>query len=489
MRITLSLLALGTALTYASPATDTSGLIRTPIYRKSRTVGEFLTARRKESITKRAQAQTSLYNDAGSQYLIQVGIGTPPQQFAVTLDTGSADLWVPSSACPTSACPYERFDQSKSSTFKALNQDFGVRYGIGNVNGTYATDTVTVAGTTVKNQQFGLATSTNDILTTPTLGGGTVPIGDMNGDGVTADGILGMGYPRLTAATNNGQQPYNPVVFNMVAQKLISQPIFSIYLNKADASGWAGEIIFGGVDQSKYTGDLVYLPVASITTQSSGPLDKLFGSSSNDASYYYWMVYGQGLQIQGGLSNASFQFGSTTGFIFDTGTTLTYLPSDIATEIVTAVAGSGNFLQDTQQGVFDVSCAAASSQATIVFQMSSSQQSSSNPVTFTIPASQLIIPLDGTTASQAKQCIFGIAPSPKSSLNSQTFLIGDSVLRSAYLVFDLGKNQIGIAAANGLSGAVNGINATPLNGAATVSSAFAFVATTVMGSLVMWLSL
>lgn len=40
------------------------------------------------SLEKRDPFQSSLYNDEGSQYLIQVGIGTPAQNFTVTLDTG-----------------------------------------------------------------------------------------------------------------------------------------------------------------------------------------------------------------------------------------------------------------------------------------------------------------------------------------------------------------------------------------------------------------
>ncbi|KAG0173295.1 hypothetical protein DFQ28_005958 [Apophysomyces sp. BC1034] len=488
MRSTIYLFALAAAVVYAAPGSNTPELIRAPIYRKTRTVGEFLTARRKQMMAKRGQAQTSLYNDGGSQYLIEVGIGTPAQKFIVTLDTGSADLWVPSSQCPTTICPYARFDGSQSSSFKSLNQEFVVKYGIGTVNGTYATDSVTVAGTTVQNQQFGLASTTSDILTTSTYLGSNTPTGNQTGDGVSADGILGMGYPRLTAATTAGQQPYNPVVFNMVAQKLIPQPVFSIYLNKGDASGWAGEIVFGGIDDSKYTGNLAYLPVASIATQSSGPLDKLFGSTSSDPSYYYWMVYGQGIQVQNGQANPSFQFASTTGFIFDTGTTLTYLPTDIATEIVTAVAGPDNFKFEADQNVFAVNCQIASSKATVEFQMSSTAQSNSNPITFKIPASQLVIPMDAATPEQATACVFGISVNSKGSLSSNTFLIGDSVLRSAYLVFDLGNNRIGIAAANGLAGAVNGVTATPLNSASSVSPTFAYFATAIMGSLVVWLS-
>lgn len=261
-----------------------------------------------------------------------------------------------------------------------------------------------------------------------------------------------MGYPALTQANSQGEGAYNPFVFNLAAQGVIQKPIFSIFLNSISQLGWAGEIIFGGIDTSKFNGDLTYLPVASLTTKSSG----ILGGSKN-SNYYYWMVYGQGLGVTNSESgsNPRWRLREVGAYILDTGTTLTYLPTAVATEVVTAIAGKGNFGLDRQSGVFIVDCATAKSNARFELHMSQSSQASSNPLVISVPASELVIPIDGDTAATARTCMFGIAPmGGAGGIGSNMYLIGDSILRSAYMVFDMGENRVGLAANKDIGGIV-----------------------------------
>ncbi|CAO3624702.1 unnamed protein product [Cunninghamella blakesleeana] len=473
-----------------------------------------------------------LYNDQGSQYLVTVGVGTPPQEFLVTLDTGSTDLWVASSDCNQESCPFGGFTASQSSTFTKLNEAFSIQYGIGAVNGSYVQDTVTVAGASVKNQQLGLAYETQDILIpTQSTDGST---SDMN-----ANGILGLGYPSL-AASNSDNGPYTPFVFNLIKQQIIQEPIFSIYLNTATKQGWSGEVIFGGMDASKFTGNLVYLPVAKLQPSkntepspegegnpkqhgnSKNAVKQMFSfnnnnnnndkdgedikmkmidaglsdeflqrirhnrysailnknrippQKSNDASsssndyegYYYWMVYGYGIGVNNGKNSVSFKLRKSGGaFILDTGTTLTYLPNDVAHTIAVAIAGGEDkVLIDRQSGLLIIDCRVAKSNATFTLQMASNPSMTGPPVNFTIKASELVIPIDTHSPITATQCLFGIAPvGGSSALGQNLFLIGDSLLRSAYLIFDYGHNRVGIAAAINMGSSVNGTNSTDNN--------------------------
>jgi len=70
---------------------------------------------------------------------------------------------------------------------------------------------------------------------------------------VRFDGILGLGYD--TISVNRIPPPF----YEMINQKLIKEHVFAFRLGSSEEDG--GEVIFGGVDSSAYTGHITYVPV------------------------------------------------------------------------------------------------------------------------------------------------------------------------------------------------------------------------------------
>ena len=84
-----------------------------------------------------------LTNVQDTQYYGPIALGTPPQQFTVIYDTGSSNLWVPSSRCYSIACfLHHTFYDSSSSTYKANGEKISIQYGSGAVSGYVSQDTL-----------------------------------------------------------------------------------------------------------------------------------------------------------------------------------------------------------------------------------------------------------------------------------------------------------------------------------------------------------
>nr|DBA29583.1 TPA: hypothetical protein GDO54_009796 [Pyxicephalus adspersus] len=176
-----------------------------------------------------------LVNFMDNEYFGTISIGTPPQEFSVVFDTGSANLWVPSTSCSSTACTnHHRFNPHMSSSFQPSSQLVSIYYGTGSINGVLAYDTVQVGNIGVKKQALVLTTTESIFLFYSHF-----------------DGILGLGYPSLSVSGTA------PVFDNMWSEGLIVEDIFSVYLS----SGSGSVIVFGGIDHSLYTGNLQWVPV------------------------------------------------------------------------------------------------------------------------------------------------------------------------------------------------------------------------------------
>ncbi|XP_024879230.1 lysosomal aspartic protease-like, partial [Temnothorax curvispinosus] len=134
---------------------------------------------------------------------------------------------------------HDKYDNTKSTTYIPQNDPFFIDYAKGNVSGFLSTDDVIIAGLKVSNQTFGEAL---DFATS-------------FWDSAQCDGVLGMGYPALSVFKK-------PTVFqNMIDKHVVSQPIFSFYLNRNATDVFGRELILGGTDSSHYEGEFTYVNV------------------------------------------------------------------------------------------------------------------------------------------------------------------------------------------------------------------------------------
>ncbi|XP_072841605.2 pepsin A isoform X2 [Pogona vitticeps] len=281
-----------------------------------------------------AVAAEPLENYMDIEYIGNIYIGTPPQEFVVLFDTGSSNLWVPSVYCSSSACSnHNRFNPQSSSTYQGTDQSVSITYGTGSMTGILGYDTVQVGGITVTNQIFGLSeTEPGSFLYYSPF-----------------DGILGLAYPSISSSGAT------PVFDNMMSEGLVSQDLFSVYLSSDEQSG--SFVMFGGVDTSYYTGSLNWVPLSSES---------------------YWEITldsitmnGQSIACSGGCQA-----------IIDTGTSLLAGPPNGISNIQYYIGAS-----QSSNGEYYVSCSAMNSLPDIVFTM--------NGIEFPVPASAYLLQSNG----------------------------------------------------------------------------------------------
>jgi len=179
------------------------------------------------------------YSEA--QFYGPITLGTPGQEFKVIFDTGSSNLWVPSSHCTQLACKlHHRYDATKSSTYKANGTLFEIEYGSGNISGFISNDVVGLADVTVKGQDFAEVSKESGLAFT---------VGKF-------DGILGLGFDTISVLHSI------PVWYNMMDQGLVDKKMFSFWLARNTTGMMGGQLTLGGYDKTLFTGDVKYVPLA-----------------------------------------------------------------------------------------------------------------------------------------------------------------------------------------------------------------------------------
>ncbi|KAK0112783.1 hypothetical protein ONS95_014516 [Cadophora gregata] len=375
----------------------------------------------RREISQRSNFQELLSNNKSRGiYYASVEVGTPAQKLSLLLSTGSSDIWViadTAAACKEGGC-LTSFNPNTSQTISTVSAGgFNITYVDGTfARGDYIKDIFAVGdnGEARIMLQMGLASNMTGVLS-------------------TIEGIMGIGYSGQVATSIL----YPNFMDQMVSNGLTNTKVYSLWLNSVDSD--TGSILFGGVDTEKYYGTLYSMPIhkdkkgnyttftVGLTSMSITPED--------------------GTTIP--ITNPSF----STPIILESSTTVIYLPGEVVSTIYS---------------LFDVTFTNSTPYVDCKY-------SNSSYMTFTFESgsvvkvaySELINKIfvsspEPTTLPFSDVCILGILE----GYVPGGYLLGDFFLRSAYVVFDLTNNRIGIAQSNQKSVTSNIVEVPP--GAASI---------------------
>ena len=181
---------------------------------------------------------------------------------------------------------------------------------------------------------------------------------------------------------------------------------FRFFPDEKSTEASTGTILFGGYDTTKFSGSLTTLPIVP-----------------NDGGYNVLQVDWSSLSLtdQSGTTTYTADGFSETSTL-DSGTTLSKVPSDVFASLIQYFNLQAQSESDGSTEYY-VDCSIASSQGSIDFGFSG--------VTIQVPFSELAL----STGSDS--CLFGLQPGDG--------VLGDTFLRSAYVLYDLGNDQISLA--------------------------------------------
>lgn len=336
-----------------------------------------------------------LKNDYDTTFYGEISLGSPPQPFRVIFDTGSADTWVFSAQCGSTACHgHSQFNQNRSKTYQQTPNAFKIRYGTGRVSGTVGIDQLRIAGLLLKNLTFG--------ETTRAIG---TEFEDTN-----FDGIFGLGFDSLKRIPGT-MSPF----MRLMQSGLIRDPIFALRLrckNDLESQGDGGFLTLGGYDPLQVKGTIQWIKVLNSNTPT------------------YWQVPLDGILLSTKTTGAiTVDFKKPARAIIDSGTSLILCPLATAVEINSQIGAT----KLSPEGFNEVPCELLSQLPTITIIL--------GDVNVNIHPQQYIL-RHGDICLSAFESEDGVFDD-----SMPTIVLGDAFLRNRYVVFDVGRTLIGIDSA------------------------------------------
>ncbi len=215
-------------------------------------------------------------------------------------------------------------------------------------------------------------------------------------------GIAGVGHG------NNFNTDYNNLVDELAANNITNGRALSVALASKDANN-GGVVMFGGIDTKKFTGPLYKFTNLPPQTE-----------SGRKGPWRYWVQLDSIGVTKPGSSSGKYS-SSGMAIVLDTGSTLSYLPKSVISQL-----GSDLGATMASDGTLAVPCSVASQSGSVDFTF--------GQLVLSVPYHEFIWEI------APNQCYVGVAPQ-----GATTALLGDSFLRSAYVVMDQDNQAIYLA--------------------------------------------
>lgn len=343
-----------------------------------------------------------------STFYAPVYIGTPSQQINMVLDTGSSDMWTVQGK--------RNWNPASSSTFENTTTAFHISYGSGDVSGTLASDTVSLAGHTSSSQTFAIATSISSGL-----------LGD------NVEGIMGFGFESLSTSRSDpfwissGAEEFSFYLGADTSQNS-SEGNPGAYMQVSDEQA-GGTFTLGGRNSSLYQGDINW-------------------SSVVDESY--WLITLGGMTVNDNTIDLS----GTDKVAVDTGTTLIGAPEAIVEQIYSGVSGS----ERLSSGYYTFPCSGTNITATLHF---GNQE-------YTLSSDDLVA---GTTDSSGTTCLGSFFDIGSTVNDELQYILGDAFLMNVYTIFSNSGSSARVGFATLADGLGASISSRTVNQVVTANGA------------------
>lgn len=352
--------------------------------------------------------------NAKTHYRSRMYIGAQLQEVEVLIDTGSSDFWVIDQEIECNGynallkCPnHATFDKSGSTSFRRNKDlgDFSISYGDGSsAKGIYGSDNIrlgSVNGPVIKAANFAVA---NDTSSSEAVCG----IGMLAGESMAKNiNYMGQVWPT-----------YSNLPVQMKEQGLIQHTSYSLWLNELDEL--EGSLLFGAIDHSKFEGDLQRVPLIA-SKNLPMPID--------------FSVMLHGLTYHNAVTSESLLTSCNMRVLIDCGTTYSMLPMRLITPLMQEIGAEfseGHNIYVLPGEKFD-----SVKNNSIIFNLSG--------VEIRTPLRELLVPMFSQGPLDSHSASYYVTLLPVSDSKSSTYILSDSFLKNAYVVFDLENKEIALA--------------------------------------------